>query len=225
MELEQELSRLRLLESEYRYSRYRLQDKINTELPQRINCIEIHIENVTADIATRDANTKANFFMKLGNKEYMERKPAGDMLLAVAKSSKYHGKIVGSMNGFDLITAGTCPTSVNQVIVMRGQGNYNVELSASELGSITRLENFFKSLDRELHEAQEPLTALNNELATAKIETTKSFDHAETITQLTEQLTTLNAQLDLGRKEIAATVIDEDTCDEPPTHVQQDSQL
>ena len=103
MELEQEISRLRTLESEFQASRWRLQDKIKSELPGRIKRTKIYIDNLIEDIQKRNANASDSFFMKLGNKSYTERKEAGDLLLAVANSGKYDDKIIGKLYGFDII--------------------------------------------------------------------------------------------------------------------------
>jgi hypothetical protein len=210
MELEQEISRLRTLESEYRSNKYRLQDKINSELPQRIKRTEITIDDITADIKTRNANQQDKFIMQLGNKTYTERKEAGDLFLAVINSGKYDDKIIGKLNGFDIIPVPGFTTLGVKTVTIRGNGNYNIEMSASETGSIIRLENFFKTLDSKLTESQSRLISLHNELSTAKTESVKPFEYAETIITMGEQLAALDAELDLNKQEVSATVIDDE---------------
>jgi N12 class adenine-specific DNA methylase/predicted RNA methylase len=209
MELETEISRLRTLESEYRSNKYRLQDKINTELPQRIKHTEITIDDLQADIEKRNANITDKFIIQLGNKTYTERKEAGDILLAVLNSGKYDNKIIGRINGFDIIPIAGFTALGVKTVTIRGNGNYNVELSSSETGSIIRLENFFKTLEPKLAEAQSRLLSLHNELSTAETEVIKPFEYAETLVTMNEQLSALNAELDLNKQEVSATVIDD----------------
>jgi hypothetical protein len=222
MELEQEISRLRTLESEYRSNKYRLQDKINSELPQRIKRTEIDIDNITADIKTRNANQQDRFIMQIGNKTFTERKQAGDLFLAVINSGKYDDKIIGRLNGFDIIPVPGFTALGVKTVTIRSNGNYNIEMSTSETGSIIRLENFFKTLDSKLTEAQERLTALHNELSTAKTESVKPFEYAETIITMCEQLAALDAELDLNKQEVSATVIDDTQFKDEPEPIEHD---
>jgi hypothetical protein len=225
MELEQEISRLRTLESEYRSNKYRLQDKINSELPQRIKRTEITIDDLTADITKRNANMQNQFIMQLGNKTYTERKEAGDLFLAVINSGKYDDRIIGRLNGFDIIPVSGFTALGVKTVTIRGNGNYNVEISSSETGSIIRLENFFKTLDNKLTDAKERLTALHNELATAQTESVKPFDYAETLISMCEQLAALDTELDLNKQEVATTVIDDDQFkDEPAALIQNETE-
>jgi N12 class adenine-specific DNA methylase len=208
MELEQEISRLQTLEREYRSNKYRMQDAINSELPQRIKRTEIDIENTTMDIARRNASASDKFFMQLGNKTYTERKEAGDLFLAVINSGKYDDKIIGRLNGFDIIPISVTSNCKN--VVIRGNGSYQVEISTSETGSIIRLENFLKTLESRLSESQARLVSLHNELATAKTEVIKSFEYADTLSNMREQLAALDAELDLNKQEVDATVVDDE---------------
>ena len=209
MELEAEISRLRTLESEHRSSRYHLQDLINKDLPQRITRTGIIIDNIKADIARRNSNATAKFQMQLGNKTYTERKDAGEMLLAVMNSGKYNNKIIGRMNGFDIIPLPMTQLDVKPV-TLRGDGSYNVECSTDAVGNIIRLENFFKKLEDQLQDYETRLTSQHNELATAKNEVEKGFEYTQTLETLSAELATIDAELDLNKQEIATTVIDDE---------------
>jgi N12 class adenine-specific DNA methylase len=222
MELEQELSRLRTLESEYRSNKYRLQDKINTELPQRIKHTEITIDNLQADIEKRNANITDTFQIQLGNKTYTERKDAGDIFLAVINSGKYDDRIIGRLNGFDIIPVPGFTALGVKTVTIRSSGNYNIELSTSETGSIIRLENFFKTLETKLNEAQSRLLSLHNELSTAKTEVIKPFEYTETLITMTEQLAALDTELDLNKQEIETNIIDDIQFKDEPVPTQND---
>ena len=232
MELEQEISRLRTIESEYRFNKYRLQDKINSELPRRIKSTEIEIENLQSDIHRRQredysdvslmSNTKGGyagpnkaFSIQLGNKIYADRKEAGELFLAVIQSEKYNEKIIGRLNGFDIIPVpGICSVSGNRSVLIRGDGSYKVEISMDTVGSIVRLENFFKSLEKELEVSKTRLTSLTSELTTAKIEVVKEFEYAEKLSVMSAELASLDAKLDLNKQDLAEVVINDQFADE-----------
>jgi len=210
MELEAEISRLRTLESEHRSNRYRLQDLINKELPQRIKNTEIIIENLKADIARRNTNTREKFFMQLGNKTYSERKDAGEIFMAVVNSGKYDNKIIGRLNGFDIIPVPGTNAQGIKVVIVRGDGNYNVDCSNDAVGNIVRLENHLKKLDSELQDYETRLAARYSELTTAKNEVAKGFEYDESLQTMAEELSTIDAELDLGKEEVSTTVIDDE---------------
>lgn len=201
MELEQEISRLRTLEGQYRSNKYALQDKISKELPQRINITENNIKNITNDIELRNNNKYAEFTMKLGNKIFDERAKAGDLLVNAVNSNKYNDKVIGNICGFDIVPLPMNFMVSNRQVQLIGQGKYTVEISPSGVGSITRLENFISSLDERLESNKTINADLKKQLESAKIEVEKPFEYAEQIEQMSKELAELDAELDLNKKE------------------------
>ena len=201
MELEQEISRLRTLEGQYRNNKYALQDKISKELPQRINITENNIRNITNDIELRNNNKYAEFTMKLGNKVFDERAKAGELLVNAVNSNKYNDKVIGNICGFDIVPLPMNFMVSNRQVQLIGQGKYTVEISPSGVGSITRLENFISSLDERLESNKTINADLKKQLESAKIEVEKPFEYAEQIEQMSKELAELDAELDLNKKE------------------------
>lgn len=201
MELEQEISRLRTLEGQYRSNKYALQDKISKDLPQRINITENNIQNISADIVMRDGHTTDKFLMTIGNKTYTERKDAGDMLLAVVNSNKYEYKVIGKICGFDIVPLPMNFMVNNRQVQLVGLGKYTVDISSSGVGSITRIENFISSLNERLESNKTINADLKKQLESAKIEVEKPFEYAEQIEQMSKELAELDAELDLNKKE------------------------
>ena len=201
MELEQEISRLRTLEGQYRNNKYALQDKISKELPQRINITENNIQNISADIQLRDNNKYAEFSMKLGNKLFDERAKAGDLLVNAVNSNQYNNKVIGNINGFDIVPLPMNFMVNNRQVRLIGQGKYTVEISSSGVGSITRLENYISSLDERLESNKTINADLKKQLESAKVEVLKPFEYAEQIEQMSKELAELDAELDLNKKE------------------------
>ena len=210
MELEQEISRLRTLESQYRSNKYALQDKISKELPQRINITENNIKNITADIELRNNNKYAEFTMKLGSKVFDERAKAGDLLVNAVNCNKYNDKVIGNICGFDIVPLPMNFMSNNRQVQLVGRGKYTVEISSSGVGSITRLENFISSLDERLESNKTINADLKKQLESAKIEVVKPFEYAEQIEQMSKELAELDAELDLNKQETSLVLEDEE---------------
>ena len=210
MELEQELSRLRTLEGQYRSNKYRLQDSISKHFPQTISTYEHNIENLTKDIELRNANKSTTFAMQVGKKHFTERKDAGALLIPAINSGKFDGTKIALFCGFHLKPAVGRVALDQKDVIICGHGNYSVEIGTSEIGGVQRIENFLDSFDKRLAMAQEGLANAQKDLEIAKSEVDKPFEHAELLASLNEQLNVLNAELDLNKEKVDLTVVDDE---------------
>lgn len=225
MELEQEISRLRTLEGQYRSNKYALQDKISKDLPQRINITENNIQNISADIVMRDGHTTDKFLMTIGNKAYTERKDAGDMLLAVVNSNKYEYKVVGKICGFDIVPLPMNFMANNRQVQLVGLGKYTVDISSSGVGSITRIENYISSLNERLESNKTINADLKKQLESAKVEVEKPFEYAKQIERMSKELAELDAELDLNKKETLVLDDEELQKEQAPAIVEEERDI
>ena len=139
--------------------------------------------------------------MKLGNKLFDERAKAGDLLVNAVNSNQYNNKVIGNINGFDIVPLPMNFMVNNRQVQLIGQGKYTVEISSSGVGSITRLENYISSLDERLESNKTINADLKKQLESAKVEVLKPFEYAEQIEQMSKELAELDAELDLNKKE------------------------
>ncbi len=223
MELEQELQRLHTLEGQYKTNKYRLQDDISKNLPQFINMTANNITNITADIERRNNNKPADFSMQLGKKHFVERKDAGDLLVKAVYSNQYNNKVIGNICGFDIVPLPKNMLDDNRKIQLVGQGKYYVEISTSNVGSITRIENFLSSLEERLESYKTSNAEYNKQLELAKIEVVKPFEYAEKILEMTNQLAELDAELDLNKQE-TPLVLDDEELQKEKAPVEEDNE-
>ena len=224
MELEQELQRLHTLESQYRTTKYNLQDRISKDLPQAINITASNIKNITADIETRNNNKPEEFQMKLGNKLFIERKDAGELLVGAVNSNKYNNKVIGTFCGFDIIPLPQVFMVDNRQIQLVGAGKYTIEISSSAVGTIARIENFLSSLEEKLETNKARNADCIKQLAAAKIEVEKPFEYAEKIIEMTNQLAELDAELDLNKQE-TPLVLDDEELQKEKTPVEEENEV
>ena len=201
MELEQELSRLKTLEGQYRNNKYYLQDQISKYLPQSIKFSDNYVTNLEDDIEIKKQNITDEICVQIGSKLYNTRKDAGDMLLAVINSQKYDNKIIGKICGFSIKPLPIDNLLENRKIALIGNGTYEVTLSDNNIGSIIKIENFLNNMEKLLEEKKNNNIELKKKLEAAKQEVNKPFEYAEKVQEMTKELSEINAELDLNKKE------------------------
>ncbi len=84
MDLDVQVSKLKLMKANHTSQKYRLEDNITKHYPHKIAFLKERIKGMTADIQTSEANfptDKEQFFMKVGDKVYTDKKEAGAALV------------------------------------------------------------------------------------------------------------------------------------------------
>lgn len=211
IELDGDVARLRLLESEHLNSQYRLDDTI-------ANCQKwIHNYTVSIDAAKRDIDFAAahklgedDFRIEIGGKVYTERKPAGEAIQKaaikfMAEASQTSHKPIGTFCGFEVAIDKLTTTgfTVSTAISLRKELTYTTEIDISgDIGNVTRLENLFnKGLDRKLADMTDKLTRMQTDLNEALAAKGKPFEHAEELAAKSARLEQLNLELEVGKAE------------------------
>jgi hypothetical protein len=207
-EVESELNQLRTLEGQYRRNKYTLQDKIAVHIPELIKNLENQINHLKNDITLRNNNTTNEFTITIAERTYADRKDAGELLQSLISSAANIDKKIATMNGFDIYSENSVFADERNVR-LKGNGVYHVSVSNSAVGTITRLENFFKGLEDRQRACEEKLDTAKKELEAAKIEVMKPFDYESNIKILTDTLAGIDAELDLNKNEITPVIDDE----------------
>ena len=107
VDLDIDVSRLKLLKANHLSQRYSLEDQILKEFPQRIRSLEQRIEGYQADIDQRKRNTEPNEDgfspMIMPGGTVREKKAVGDAILGLCKSMTSPDPIpIGQYRGFDM---------------------------------------------------------------------------------------------------------------------------
>ena len=223
MDLDIQVSKLKLMKANHTSQKYRLEDNIAKHYPQQIAVLKERIEGMQADIATAKANLprtgtsvvdKEQFTMKVGNKVYTDKKEAGTALVEMCKEMKSVNTptVIGEYAGFKMAVSFD---SFNHKFVMnvKGQLSHNLEIGSDPLGNITRINNALESMPRQLEEAQTKLTTVEHQLETAKVEVTKPFAQETELAEKLDRLSALNALLNMDEKGDNAIGMDDDTPD------------
>lgn len=194
--LDAEVSRLNLQKANFLNDRYELEDKITQYYPVKIAETKEQIANLTEDVQLAQAhpNPQDGFSpMTLEGMVFTERVPAGERLLFICNAlADGEHRDVGTYRGFRL---SLCHADNKFCLHISHKLKHAVALSADPLGCIRKMENEINGLESDLHSAEELLTELQQQLATAQVEVTKEFPHEQLLAEKTERLGKLNALL------------------------------
>ncbi|MCR4745746.1 MAG: DEAD/DEAH box helicase family protein [Lachnospiraceae bacterium] len=204
MDLDIQVSKLKLLKANHTSQKYRLEDNIAKNYPQQISALKERISGMKADIATYDANKPADkdfFNMTVAGKNYDDRKEAGAAIIAICKEMKQAnvavpvGEYLGmKMNvSFDSFSR---KFSLN----MKGQLSHSIEIGSDPSGNITRIGNAMEAMPKQLEEATARLANVEQQLETAKAEVNKPFPQEQELADKLTRLAELNSLLDMDEK-------------------------
>lgn len=201
MDLDNEVTKLKMLEANYKSNRYRLEDKVIKTYPTEIARTEALIEAVKADIERIEPQGFGeNKFTSLtlnGNK-IVDKKLAGEKLLETIQNLKVgYNPVIGQYRNMDLEVHYDV-FSNEYTFSLNGQAKHVGELGNSPDGNLTRLDNVLDKLPERLEKLEEKLMSTKEQLNNAKDELTKPFEKADELKTKVLRLAELNQMLDMG---------------------------
>ena len=210
MDLDNEVTKLKMLEANYKSNRYRLEDKVAKTYPDEIARTEKLIEAVKKDIAsiepqgdgesTQRADAKFTSITINGEK-ITDKKEAGEKLLEAIKTVKVNeSKVIGQYRNMDLEVSYNFFTNEHN-FSLNGASKTIGELGASADGNITRLDNAIEKMPEKLSRLEEKLISTKEQLENAKEELKKPFEKADELKTKVLRLAELNKLLDMGEVE------------------------
>ena len=204
MDLDIQVSRLKLMKANHTSQIYRLEDNIAKNYPKQIEVLQERIRGFQTDMETVRKNLPAdkdNFSMKVGNRIFTDKKEAGTAILAMCQEmdSLQQTVEIGEYAGMKMKVTFD---SFNRKFVMslKGELSHNFELGSDAFGNITRLHNVLGGMAGELSEAETKLNNVAHQLETAKIEVQKPFPAEEELKEKMERLAELDALLNMDEK-------------------------
>ena len=216
MDLDIDVSRLKLLKASHLSQHYALEDKILKEIPQAIASFNQRIEGYKEDRAHAERNTLPNAEgfspMILQGVTYDIKKEAGTELIAICKAMKNPRPfIVGSYRGFQLeLSYDTMNHDFKLTLI--NQLRHTVSLGTDIYGNIQRLDNVISSFSEKQKTCEQRLEDEKEQLESARAELDNPFAHEDELASKSARLAELNALLDLGKKD--NEIVDGETVDE-----------
>ena len=217
MELDIQVSKLKLLKAEYTSQKYRLETDIARGYPAEIAVLKERIAGLTADKALaapvfEKGEEEDRFVMEIGGRAYTDRKEAGEALISACTGLIRTGGEgrVGQFSGFSL-NASFDRVFTRYMLNIRGQCSHRIELGKDALGNIQRISNALAKIPEELVKAQQKLENVQRQLAIAKEEVEKPFVKEAELQEKLERLAELNVLLNMDEKSpVEAAGLDEE---------------
>ena len=220
MDLDIQVSKLRVLKQSYLSEHYDLEDRVLKYYPQTIKEYEERIAGYENDAALAEQHKpqgEDKFCpMTLKGMTYTEKADAGEMLLAICKDYPMSAPTeIGSYRGFrmeiyyDTVNAHYCMN-------LCGKAKHKVDLGADALGNLTRIENELSKLPARLEAAKTKKAETIAQLETAKEEIKKPFAFEDELKEKTERLNALNIELNLNEKDTSVMDTEPEQTEEQP---------
>lgn len=220
MDLDIEVSKLKLLKANHLSQKYALEDAISKGFPKQIAETQARIAGYGADIATVKENTHPNGDgfspLTLAGVTHADKKEAGAALLTMCQTMlSPEATQVGSYRGLTLELA--FDTFAREYrLTMIGQLRHTVTLGTDVFGNLQRMDNALEGLPIKEQTCREQLSNLQTQLETAKAEVQKPFPREAELNTKTARLEELNSLLNLDHKEPEIVDAEPDEDQRPP---------
>lgn len=209
MELEQRLSKLKMMKASYNSNRLGLRKKIDFSIPEELASKKSFLEKLKLDYdKIKDEIDKKEFpGITLGKKTYSDDvEQAGELLIATCMSNKDHGieftigeyrgfKLACVYNAFKTYGIGETPYEIKLV----GDCKHTIELGRSATGNFIRLENALKKIPERIDNTSKLIEILESDLIKAKEEYEKPFREESEYIEKSKRLKELDELLDLDK--------------------------
>ena len=214
MDLDVQVSKLKLLKANHTSQIYRLESDIAKNFPVQISALKERIAGMQIDsqvVKSVDLQDNDTFAMTVGNVLYEDKKEAGEALIAACAGLKTvsTGGKVGEYHGFTLSASYNMFSNAFELTV-KGKCSYKLEIGKDPVGNMQRIHNTLSSIDRKLTESEQKLETVQQQLATAQEEVKKPFPKEAELNEKMERLSELNALLNMDEKGNETILADED---------------
>jgi hypothetical protein len=211
MDLDVQVSKLKMARSEHQHNVYELQDKLKKHFPAWIRHTEKNIKALRQDEAlaaeTRaaggnDEKTEKKFpGMTLMEKEYSDKKEAGETLTKLCAAAGSSPLPLGTYRGFEMSVKRY--EHLDEVeLTLKGKVAHTVNLGNSGDGNILRMDNSLDNITERVADQEERLDELRSQVRAAQEEADKPFPMEAELEQKSDRLNELNISLSLDEKSL-----------------------
>ncbi len=212
MDLDIQVSKLKLLKASHLSQKYSLEDSLIKHFPQQIKYTGERIAGLEKDLerfgqyhATVETEGKKeeNKFDGMVVKEvaYAEKAAAGAAVLDACKMmTSPEPQELGSYMGFPMMFSFDTFKKEYQ-ITLQGALGHSVSLGSDVHGNITRLNNVLTEIPKKLEYWREQLKTLQQQMETAKKQVQMPFEKEQELKKKSARLNELNVLLNMDQKE------------------------
>lgn len=205
MDLDIEVSKLKLLYQSHLSQRYALEDKLIKKFPTDIKTYEILIDGYKNDIQLAKDNTfpveDGISTMVIEGVEHNDKKAAGSAILELCHAmTSPEKKYIGTYRGFNMyLSFNSFEKEYN--VTLEGALQHSISDGGDIQGNITRLDNLISRLPDRLEACKEKLAETEKQIENAKAEIERPFPKEQELKEKSERLAELNALLDMDHKD------------------------
>lgn len=197
MDLDLQVTKLKMLKSNHLSQQYELEDKIRSYYPNKIKETQLYIDCMNEDlpILQKHPVKEEVFSMTVKGKLYTKRKDAGEAIIKACRSmeSMYKPIELGEYRGFPMKLSFD---GKDYKVTMKQHLSYTATLSEDIHGNITRINNVLEKIPQSIENHKNNLITLQKELESAKEEGKKPFPHEEELEIKSRELFELNKALE-----------------------------
>ena len=199
MDLELEVSRLRIMKADHQSKLYRMEDDVLKHFPEQIKEAQSYITGLQKDLQTLKQNVRPDgefAGMVINGITYTDKEKAGTALIDACQDISSKDPVeIGSYLGFSMSVKFS---GFEHKIIIKGAVSYQVELGGDVFGNITRINNAFGKIDAQLEAYKAKHDNLQQQMDAAKAEINKPFLYEDELAQKSARLAELDAQLNIG---------------------------
>jgi N12 class adenine-specific DNA methylase len=203
MELDTEISKLKLLRSSFMSEIYDLEDKVAKFYPQEIQKLTEQISGAERDIEVVNQNPKQEDkfnTMTIDGLGYYEKDKAGAALIERCKTmTSTDPAVIGEYRGFTMILLFDSLYKTHK-LTLQNSRSYTIDLGTDVFGNIQRIDNALAYIPKLKAECEQKLTETKNQFEIAKVESKKEFPREAELAEKMERVAALDALLNIDKK-------------------------
>ena len=207
MDLDIQVSKLKILRANYISQQYKLEDNISKHYPADIQETKAIISAFEKDIELYNNNKLNDFSITINNKVFYDKKEAGNEILELCKAMKATESLndIGKYRGFSL-SLNFDVFSHQFTMKIKNAISHTVDIGSDTFGNITRIDNCLENITKKLERRIEKLDTLYNQLKNAKLEAVKPFIKEYDLQTKQARLNELNSLLNMDKSTIPVDV-------------------
>ena len=208
MDLDVEVSRLKLMKADHQSKQYRLEDQLLKYFPEEIEKHKGFIKGFESDLEVLAAHPHPEdgfAGMEIRGDLLTDKENAGAALLDACKEVKTSDPVqIGSYRGY-AISVEFSAWKQEYTLLLKGQMTHRATLGTDPRGNLTRIDNALAQMPQRLEAAKAQLDNLCQQQAAAKEEVGKPFLYEEELRCKNARLVELDTLLNIDGKGQAHT--------------------
>ncbi|OJG97593.1 hypothetical protein RV18_GL000661 [Enterococcus termitis] len=204
MGIDNEVTRLQLIRSQWANARSRMDKNIRETYPNKLAYLDEQLKKYSADLSVINSNPQQEFFMEIDGKQIDNREDAFIQINAFSQltgndlnKEKGSAEIkIGSYRGLDVYLEKT--TMREDTLSLRGESSYRTKFTPdTKTGNITRLINLVNHINDRINDTNDEIRDTKLQMEVAQRELEAPFPQQEELDQYLKEQSTINKQIEL----------------------------